>query len=270
MTQIKERFLLAGKVALVTGGTMGIGAAIARGLAGMGASVIVTGRSVDLGEELARDLSETGAQAIFLKQDVTDEAQWQSVVESVERDFGRLDILVNNAGILFHELAEQTSLDQYHQLQRVNVDGVFLGCKHATPLMKKTATAKSRGSIVNISSIGGLLGLKLLTSYCASKGAVRMMTKALAAELGENNIRVNSVHPGVIKTDMGSQVMQMAGGSLHVDEAEAAAAVASLTPLQCIGEPDDVAAAVVYLASAASNFVTGAELVIDGGATSCR
>jgi NAD(P)-dependent dehydrogenase (short-subunit alcohol dehydrogenase family) len=267
---IKDKFSLFGRTALVTGGTMGIGAAVARALAEMGAGVIITGRSVELGDRLAAELSASGMQVSFLRQDVTDEAQWRSTVDVVEAEHGRLDILVNNAGILFYELAEQTAMEQYHRLQRVNVDGVFLGCKHAAPLMKKTATAECRGSIVNVSSIGGLLGMKFLSSYCASKGAVRMMTKAMAAELGEHHIRVNSLHPGIIETGMGTQVKQMFGEALHVDEAGADAAVSSLNPLQSTGQPEDVAAAVVYLASAASNFVTGAELVVDGGTTCCR
>jgi 3alpha(or 20beta)-hydroxysteroid dehydrogenase len=267
---IKEKFLLAGKVALVTGGTMGIGAAVARGLADLGASVIITGRTVEYGENLAGELTAAGASVAFFKQDVTEESEWQAVIAAVERDFGRLDVLVNNAGILFYKTAAETSIEEFHRLQKVNVDGVFLGCKNAVPLMKKTATPESRGSIVNVSSAGGLMGIKFLTSYCTSKGAVRMMSKALAAELGEDNIRVNSVHPGVIETDMGSQVKKMFGEALHVDEAAAAAAVSSINPLQCTGQPEDVAAAVAFLASGASNFMTGSEVVVDGGTTSCQ
>ncbi len=270
MSHLKDSFSLEGKVALITGGTMGIGEAIVRGLVEMGASVIFTGRNTDLGEKLAVELRNRGAKVTYAKQDVTVEADWHSVLDSVKTDFGRLDILVNNAGILFHKSAEETRLEEFQHLQKVNVDGVFLGCKYAAPLMKRTASPQCRASIINISSAGGLVGMKNLTSYCTSKGAIRLMSKSMASELGESHIRVNSLHPGVIDTHMGDQVKEMLGEELHLGEAEAAAAANALNPLGCTGSPIDVAAAVAFLASQASNFISGAELAVDGGTTSCR
>ncbi len=270
MKNLQEKFALHNKVALVTGGAMGIGAAVVRGLSDLGATVIIADRNVEQGEKLAAELMARGTSASFIKLDVTSESEWRNALETVAQDFKRLDILVNNAGILFYKTADETSLEQFHDMQKVNVDGVFLGGKYAARLMKKTATADSRASIVNLSSVGGIQGMKYLTAYCASKGAVRLLTKSMAAELGADNIRVNSVHPGVIETSMGAQVTDMVAQSLGLDNDAASAVLKSMNPLECNGQPEDVAAVVAFLASEASNFMTGAEVVIDGGTSSCQ
>ncbi|MAZ89583.1 MAG: hypothetical protein CL693_18270 [Cellvibrionaceae bacterium] len=267
---MNDKFDLSNKVALVTGGAMGIGAAIVRGLCNLGATVVISDRNGEQGRAIADELVAKGAKAAFVSLDVTDENQWQQAIETVEQDFQRLDVLVNNAGILFHKTVDDTSLDDFKLMNSVNVEGVFLGCKHAARLMKKTATLTSRASIINISSVGGLQGMQNLSAYCTSKGAVRLMTKSIAAELGQQNIRVNSIHPGVVDTNMGKQVTEMIAQSLNVDTDAATAALHSMNPLQANAQPDDIAAAVAFLAADASNFMTGAELVVDGGTSNCQ
>lgn len=270
MKNLQERFLLSNKVALITGGAMGIGVAVARGFSDLGATVIISDRNIEQGEKFAAELAASGAKASFIPLDVTSESEWKGAIDAVAKDFKRLDVLVNNAGILFAKTADDTSLEEFRTMQNVNIDGVFLGSKYAARLMKKTATAECRASIINISSVGGLLGMKMLSAYCMSKGAVRLLTKSMAAELGVDHIRINSVHPSVIETNMGAQVTDMVAETMGLDSETASAALASLNALQCNGQPEDVAAAVAFLASEASNFMTGSEVVVDGGTSSSR
>lgn len=252
---------LKGRVALVTGSSRGIGAATARALAAAGARVIAT----DIAEpgELA---AEIGGLACSL--DVTRETGWIRAMTFARDEAGGLDILVNNAGIFTLGAIVETSLDEWRRVQAVNVEGVFLGCKHAIPLIAERATRWAGGGcIINMSSIAGLRGGANFATYATSKGAVRLMTKSLALELAPLKIRVNSVHPGLIETDMGRQlisdVTRIAGASGN----EIRDQIIATHPLGRAGEATDVANGVVFLASDKSSFITGTEFIIDGGAT---
>lgn len=252
-----------GRVALVTGGASGIGAACAATFAREGASVVITDLQDPKGEALAREI---GGGAIFLHHDVTSEEAWIGVVAEVKRAFGRLDILVNNAGIgLSCPSITQMSLADFRRQQAVNVEGVFLGLKHSIPLMRE---AKNGGSIINMSSVAGLKGTAILAGYCATKGAVRLLTKAVALECADakDGIRVNSVHPGIIETPIWETIVGMeAPGSNSPPDLEAMSAM--IVPLGVKGLPEDIADGVLWLASSESRYVTGTELVIDGGLT---
>jgi 3(or 17)beta-hydroxysteroid dehydrogenase len=245
-----------GKVALVTGAALGLGRAAAVMLAREGARVVLTDVKTEEGGKVAEDIVAGGGEAMFLRHDVSSEADWARVMDSVASRFGPLDVLVNNAGVLFSAPIEETALEQWRWLMAVNCDGVFLGVKHAIAAMKERG-----GSIINISSVAGLVGLPNLSAYNASKGAVRLLTKAAALECAKAGIRVNSIHPGGIWTPMLEQFVGKRG------EESAEAAAAAMHPVGHAGEPDDIAHGVVYLASDESKFVTGAELVIDGGYT---
>ncbi|KMS56077.1 3-beta-hydroxysteroid dehydrogenase [Novosphingobium barchaimii LL02] len=243
-----------GKVALVTGGGSGLGAADCEALAREGAVVIVT--DVKLEPALAvADRIGNGAVAMAL--DVADEAQWIAVMQEIDARFGRLDVLVNNAGVVLNADVEETSLEQFRWVSAIMTDGVFLGCKHAIPLMNKG----SGGSIVNMSSTGALLGYPIFFAYSAAKGAVRAMTKSVAVMCQEKGykIRCNSVHPGSIETPMVQTAEGRPGQTRDIPE--------GVLPPGTAGHPKDVAALVLYLASDESRFVTGAEMVIDNGVT---
>lgn len=242
-----------GKVALVTGGGSGLGAEACRVLAAEGALVVVS----DVNEKAAQALADTiGDRAVALRHDVASEDDWISVMKSIEDRHGRLDILVNNAGVVLNADVEDTSLEKYRWVNSVMSDGVFLGCKHAIPLMNKG----EGGSIVNMSSTGALLGYPIFFAYSAAKGAVRALTKSVAVMCQEKGyaIRCNSVHPGAIETPM----VQTAEGR----EAKDIPAEGILPP-GSPGHPRDIAMMVLYLASDESRLVTGAEMVVDNGVT---
>jgi 3(or 17)beta-hydroxysteroid dehydrogenase len=246
-----------GKVALVTGAAMGLGRAASLLLASEGASVVVTDIDEASGQGTARMIADAGAASHFLRHDVSREDEWLPVMQAVEQRFGRLDVLVNNAGIAIARNIEETTLDDWKRTMAVNLDGVFLGCKHAIPLMKRTG-----GSIINLSSIDGIIGEADLAAYCASKGGVRTLTKAVAVHCAEARygIRCNSIHPGYIWTPQTEKYL-MDLGSVEVEKAKAT----KRHPIGFLGEPSDVANMVLYLASDESRFVTGAEMVVDGG-----
>ena len=248
------------KVALVTGGAKGIGAACVRLLAREGAAVAVTDVDVTLGSKLADDINCAGGAAMFLEHDVGDETQWRDVMDTVVRRLGRLDIVVNNAGLGIAGDIEHATMDEWRKLMRVNLDGVFLGTKYAVQTLRRFGG----GSIINMSSIEGLVGDPKIAAYNSSKGGVRLLTKSAAlycAKAGYK-IRVNSVHPGYIWTPMVENFLRTSG-----DVEKGREALDALHPLGHIGEPDDIAYGVLYLASDESKFVTGSELVIDGGYT---
>jgi 3(or 17)beta-hydroxysteroid dehydrogenase len=250
-----------GKVVLVTGAALGIGKAVAELLCREGAKVVLTDVLESEGQQVASTLVECVGEAMFLSHDVADEAQWEQVIAATINRFGRLDVLVNNAGVGWGGPPEEETLERWRQLMSVNLDGVFLGVKHAIRAMKATGRG---GSIINISSIEGLVGDPNLGAYNASKGGVRLYTKSTAlycakAGLG---IRVNSIHPGYIWTPMVENYLASVG-----DVAAGRQALDALHPIGHVGEPDDIAYGVLYLASDESKFVTGAELVIDGGYT---
>lgn len=244
------------KVAVVTGASMGLGEAIARAFAAEGAAVVLTARTRDTGEAVSAQIRAAGGRALFVPQDTTREDDWARAVGETERAFGRLDILVNNAGIAILKPMDVLTLDEFRTVNRVNLHGVFLGVKAGVAAMRRHGAG---GAIGNMSSIVGLAGFATTTAYAAAKGGVRLLTKAAALELGPEGIRVNSLHPGLIVTRM---VDEQLGSS-----AEARAALAEPYLLKRLGRPDEVAEAAIFLASAESRFMTGAELRIDGGYT---
>lgn len=250
---------LKGKVAAVTGGALGIGKAAVERMLEEGAAVGILDVLDKEGEALAKTLSDKGYQVGYWHCDVADEAQVKTAIDGVAERFGKLDVLVNNAGIAgpnkpTHELTEE----EWDKVQAVNVKGVFFCTKHTIPHMKKAGS----GSLINLSSIYGLVSAPDIPPYHASKGAVRLMTKTDALLYAADKIRANSVHPGFIWTPLVEHHLQ------STEDPEAARqATASMHPLGHMGEPDDIAWGIVYLASDESKFVTGSELVIDGGYT---
>ena len=245
---------LAGKVALITGGARGQGAEEARLFAREGAKVVITDVLDHEGTRVAADITETGGDVLYIHLDVTREEDWRHAVHTTISSFGKLDVLVNNAGIWRRDKLEDTSEHEWDLIQDINSKGVFLGTKHAIPEMRKVGG----GSIINISSSAGMVGSPSSPAYSASKGAVRLFTKSTALQYGREGIRANSIHPGPIDTAMGDQVWP---------DAESRTQMLSRLALGRIGTSEDVAFGVLYLASDESSFVTGTELVIDGGQT---
>src|SRR6476661_6275565 len=255
---------VAGKVALVTGGASGIGEAVAELLAREGATVVVTDIDELRGPEVVTGITKAGGKAAFLEQDVTSEARWAEIVAEIERRFGRLDILVSNAGIgIAVPSIVDMSLVDWRKQTAINLDGVFLSVKYGLPLMRK----HGGGSIIMMSSLAGLRGAAGLAGYCATKGAVRLFAKSIAMECAQVNdgIRVNSVHPGIIDTPIWGKIPtggNATGQNAPIDPEERARFA---TPLGRAGQAIEIAQGVLYLASDASRYVTGTELVIDGG-----
>ena len=259
---------VSGKIALVTGAASGIGRACAVILAQEGATVVITDVQQEAGRNCVSEIEAAGGSANFLSHDVTSEEAWIGVVAEIRQRCGRLDILVNNAGIGVAAPVTEMSLVDWRRQQSINIEGTFLGVKHALPLMR----ASGGGSIVNMSSLAGLVASPNLSGYSATKGAVRMFTKSVAMECAalKDGVRVNSVHPGIIDTPIwdtifarrGEAAAPATGGQEPID-LDARAAVS--TPLGFKGSPEDIAWGVLYLASDESRYVTGTELVIDGG-----
>jgi len=244
------------KTALVTGGANGIGKAIAKALLQEGAQVAITDIDEDNGRKIAQEISGQG-EIRFYQHDVTQEEQWKSILEQVQSDLDSIDILLNNAGIYIIAPVAETTMEQYDQLMNVNVRGVFLGMKYLAPHMAQ----HGGGSIINMSSVAGLKGLAGHALYGASKGAVRIMNKDVAAEYVKHNVRVNSIHPGYIDTGMADYGAEITGSSKKE--------LGKMHPMGHMGEPEDVAHAVVFLASEESKFMTGSEITIDGGLDNC-
>jgi 3(or 17)beta-hydroxysteroid dehydrogenase len=245
------------KVALVTGGGSGIGFAAAKLLAEENATVVIADRdAVAAGSAVAA----IGQRASFQRLDVTAEPDWIAVTDGVVRDHGRLDILVNSAGVALFKDIEQTTLDDWRMLMAVNLDGTFLGCKHAVRVMKE----RGGGSIVNMSSVAGMIGYGSLAAYSASKGAVRSLTKSVALHCARKGyaIRCNSVHPSFAQTPMLRSIIASARNPEKMEANCIAAA-----PLGRLAEPIEVARTILFLASDESSFTTGAEIVVDGGLT---
>lgn len=246
-----------GKVALITGGASGIGLATARLLLDEGATLVLT----DLNKETGgAALAKLGSRATFRRLDVTSEGDWIAVTDAVVAEFGRVDVLVNNAGIVLLKDIETTTLDDWRRLMAVNLDGTFLGCKHAIRVMKE----RGGGSIINLSSVAGIVGSGNLAAYSASKGAVRLLSKSVALHCARKgyNIRSNSVHPSFVETPMLRSMIAAAR-----DPAKMEASFTAAAPLGRLAQPIDVARTVLFLASDESAFTTGAELVVDGGVT---
>jgi NAD(P)-dependent dehydrogenase (short-subunit alcohol dehydrogenase family) len=243
---------LAGKVAIISGGASGMGAEESRLFAREGAKVIVGDVLEAEGQQVATEIAAAGGEALFVRTDVTDEANWKRAVDTAVERFGRLDILVNNAGLSSSSVADPLDTEGWRRIMDVNATGVFLGSKYAVTAMRETGG----GSIVNISSIMGFVGGEGgHPAYHASKGAVRLLTKAMAVRYGPRGIRVNSVHPGFMPP--------MRSGRPRNDAAMEE--IIKQTPLRRTGEPIEVAYGVLFLASDEASFITGTELVIDGG-----
>jgi NAD(P)-dependent dehydrogenase (short-subunit alcohol dehydrogenase family) len=254
-----------GKIAIVTGAASGIGAACAETLAREGATVVATDIDDAGGARLVARIKAAGGEATYLHQDVTDEARWPEIIAETERGYGRLDIMVANAGIgIPAQTITAMSMVDWRRQTAINLDGVFLSVKHCIPAMRRGGRG---GAIVMISSIAGLRGSPTLAGYSATKGAVRLFAKSIAMECASigDGIRVNSVHPGIIDTPIWTKLpVGTSGRNTPVDPHELARIGA---PLGRAGTPQDIANGVLFLASDASSYMTGAELVIDGGIT---
>ena len=245
---------LEGKVALISGGSRGMGAYEAELFIQEGAKVVVGDVREDEGRALAEKISEGGGDAVFVRLDVTSETDWAAAVQEAVTRYGKLDVLVNNAGVSARGSIEETSVEDWDRVMDINAKGVFLGTRTAIPEMRKAGG----GSIINISSIYGLVGSATSAAYHASKGAVRIFNKSTAIQHASENIRANSVHPGFVDSPM---------TRAHHDDPNIHEERVAKMPLGRMGQPEDIAAGILYLASDESAFVTGAELVIDGGMT---
>lgn len=243
------------KVAIVTGASFGIGRAIAKALAREGAKVVLTDIKENEGKEVVKAIKGANGEAIFVRQDVSNEEDWKNVAGIAIETYGTIDILVNNAGVYIAKPIEDITLDDYDWLMNINVKGPFMGIQTVLPYMRK----QKNGSIINLSSVAGLMGQENHFLYSTSKGAVRLMTKAAASEVGIDKVRVNSVHPGLIATEMGGDVLDQMG----ITEEEFAQAAM----IQRAGTPEDIAEIIVYLASDESSYATAQEFVVDGGLT---
>lgn len=241
---------LDGKVAVVSGAGRGIGRAAAEALAKAGAAVTLTARTASEGEEAAAAIKATGGRALFVQADVAKEADWIRTMDETQAAFGRVDILVANAGISFPKNAVDMSLAEFRHMTDVNLKGVFFGAKHALIAMRKHGQG---GSMILVSSVVSKVGPPGYTHYAAAKGGVTMLAKSLALEVGAEGIRVNSLHPGLIRTAMTDPFPEQA--------------FAPMIPLKRFGLPEEMASSILFLASDRSRFMTGAELVADGGFT---
>ena len=243
------------KVVLISGGARGQGAAEAKMMTREGAKVVFGDILDDDGKKVEAEIRELGREATYVHLDVTSEGDWQAAVDTAISGYGKLDVLVNNAGILIRKSLEDTTEEEWDRTMAINAKGVFLGTKHAIPAMRRAGG----GSIINISSTAGLVGsLYGSASYIATKGAVRLFTKSTAIQYARDNIRCNSVHPGPIDTPM---IQDTLANPVQVEERM------SRLPMGRVGTVDEIAYGVLYLASDESSFVTGSELVIDGGTT---
>lgn len=245
---------LEGKVALISGGARGMGAAEAKLFATEGAKVVLGDVLDEEGQRVEAEIAETGGEAVYVHLDVTSESDWRDAVNTAVDQFGKLDILVNNAGIFSRAFIHEQSAEDWDRVMAINGKGVFLGTKAAIPAMREAGG----GSIVNISSVAGLIGSAASTAYNASKGAVRLLTKSTAVQYAKEGIRCNSVHPGPIETPMLDLVYTSPEARTERREA---------IPMGRLGEMDDVAKGVLFLASSEASYMTGSELVIDGGYT---
>ena len=262
---------LDGKVALITGAARGIGGETARLMVEAGARVGVADVLDERGRATARALENAGGEALYLPLDVTSEEAWSAAIAATLERFGKLDILVNNAGLFLGKDIEAASLEEWQRLCAVNLTGVFLGTKLALPALREAAQNSPHGSaIVNLASVAGLVGSQLDPLYSMTKGGVTLFTKSAALEFARKGyrIRVNSIHPGVIQTDMGEQTFSARARNIGSNDVDDARRMALAThPIGRLGVPNDIAKGIVFLASDDAGFMTGAGLVVDGGLT---
>lgn len=243
---------LEGKVAIITGAANGMGAAEAKIFAKEGAKVVATDINEGKLNELAEEVRAAGGDILVMKHNVASEEEWKAVVAKAIETYGKVDVLVNNAGVAINKNFATMEMEEWNWVMDINLNGCVLGMKYAIPEMQKAGA----GSVINISSIGGIVGMAGSSPYTAAKGALRALSKSAAVEYGKDKIRVNSVHPGIVVTPMTAHTME-AGMPFYKTH----------TQLPYMGEPEDVAYGVLFLASDESRFMTGAELVIDGGWT---
>ena len=262
---------LDGKVAFLSGAARGIGGEAAKLMASVGAAVAIGDVLEERGRQTVKEIEAAGGRALFVALDVTQESSWTAALDATVKKFGGLDILVNNAGIFVGKGVEDASMEDWHRLVAVNLTGVVLGTRAALPHLKERAKGSPHGSaIVNLASVAGLVGSQIDPLYSLTKGGVTLFTKSTALEFGRKGyrIRVNSIHPGVIDTDMGQQTFAMRAQALGTNDTEATRKLStSMHPIGRLGVADDIAKGIVFLASDDSGFMTGAGLVVDGGYT---
>jgi len=262
---------LDGKIALLSGAARGIGAETARKMAAAGASVVVGDVLADRARETAKEITDAGGKALALTLDVTTEASWAAAVAAATKQFGKLDILVNNAGIFLGKDLMEATLEDWNRLVAINMTGVWLGTKMCAPALAESGKSSRHGSaIVNLASIAGLVGSQLDPLYSMTKGGVTLFTKSTALSFGRKGwkVRVNSIHPGVIETDMGTQTFASRARQTGSNDFEAARGVAMKQhPIGRLGVAEDIALGIVFLASDDAGFMTGSGMVIDGGLT---
>jgi 3(or 17)beta-hydroxysteroid dehydrogenase len=261
---------VAGRRILVTGGVRGLGAACARRLSDEGARVIIADLFDDAGERLAQEIG-----GHYRRLDVSSEEEWSALSLGLKRDFGGLDGLVNNAGIASSKAGEDVqriALEDLHRIFAVNVDGTVLGCKYCIPLMVGDSSGAVPGSIVNLSSIAALIPASFLVAYGASKSTVAHITRSVAMHCAERGygIRCNSLHPGIVRTEMMNGIIDRVGRESNLGAEQAGAMFEAKVPLGCPQEPEDIANAALFLLSDESRFITGTQLIVDGGMTLCN
>ena len=254
-----------GKITCITGAASGLGRGAALMLAAEGATVVATDVQADKGAAVAAEIEAAGGKAIFIEHDVAQEDAWREIIAAIRARHGRLDVLVNNAGIGLSGPVTEMRLEDWRRQTAINLDGTFLGVKHGLPLMREGGG----GSIINISSIAGIKASGNVSGYCATKGAVRLFTKSIALECAaaRDGVRVNSVHPGIVETAIWDTLIGTTedGSNGRPRGATLDAATATTIPLGYKGTPEDIAAGILWLASDESRYVTGTELIIDGG-----
>jgi len=257
------------KVALVSGAARGIGAETAHKMAAAGASVVIGDVLVDRARETAKEITDAGGKGVALALDVTTEASWAAAVVAATKQFGKLDILVNNAGIFLGKDMMDATMEEWNRLVAINMTGVWLGTKVCAPALAESGKSSPHGSaIVNLASIAGLVGSQLDPLYSMTKGGVTLFTKSTALSRKGWRIRVNSIHPGVIETDMGAQTFASRARQTGSNDVEAARGVAMKQhPIGRLGVAEDIALGIVFLASDDAGFMTGSGMVIDGGLT---
>jgi NAD(P)-dependent dehydrogenase (short-subunit alcohol dehydrogenase family) len=262
---------LDGKTALISGAARGIGAETARKMAAAGASVVVGDVLAERVRETAKEITGAGGKALAIALDVTSEDSWNVAVSAATKQFGKLDILVNNAGIFLGKDMMDATLDEWNRLVAINMTGVWLGTKACAPALAESGKASRHGSaIVNLASVAGLVGSQLDPLYSMSKGGVTLFTKSSALAFARKGwkIRVNSIHPGVIETDMGAQTFASRARQAGSNDVDGARSVAARQhPIGRLGVPEDIALGIVFLASDDAGFMTGSGMVVDGGLT---